>query len=62
MSTNGISSNWVDDKTFKSVFTLDNNTVTIISLKDENPLSIKNSMKVFQYINDGVNITDKDGS
>ena len=56
------SSNWVDDKTFIYMFTLDNNNVTIINPKYENPLSIKNSMKHYQYMHGGVNVTDKDGS
>ena len=44
------------------MFALDNNGITIIHLKDENSLSIKNSMKIFQYMRGSVNITDKDGS
>ena len=59
MYNKGISSNWVDDKRLKSVFTLDNNTVTIINLKDENLLSIKNSMKFFQSIYGVFSVTDK---
>ena len=38
------SSNWVYDQTFKSVFTLDNNTITTINPNDENPSSITNSI------------------
>ena len=45
MSNKGTISYLVDDKIFKSVFTLDNNTVTTINPNDENLLSMKNSMK-----------------
>ena len=62
MYNKGTSSNWVDDKTFQYVFILDNNTVTIIHPKYENPLTIKNSITNYQYMNGGVNVTDKDDS
>ena len=50
MSNKGTNSNWVDDKTFRSVFTLYNNAVTIINPNNKHPLSIKNSMRYYQYI------------